>query len=100
MEPQRLGAALALPAHGEPIERPTETFDRYIAHRKMREAKVLSALQVHGPAGATPADLVPTAYDDTPPAIWGLAQMSLEAHLIKLVRDGLASSAGERYIAS
>jgi endoribonuclease LACTB2 len=96
----KLGARLALPAHGEPIENPSETFDRYIAHRKMREAKVLGALRGRGAAGAEPADLVPSAYDDTPKAIWGIAQMSLEAHLIKLVRDGLASSSGERYIAS
>src|SRR6185437_2051246 len=29
----RLEARLALPAHGEPIDRPSETFRRYIAHR-------------------------------------------------------------------
>jgi endoribonuclease LACTB2 len=95
-----LGATLALPAHGEPIENPSETFDRYIAHRRMREAKVLAALRASGQAGAMPADLVPAAYDDTPRAIWAIAQMSLEAHLIKLVRDGLASASGERYIPS
>jgi endoribonuclease LACTB2 len=62
----------------------------------MREAKVLGALRGRGAAGAEPADLVPSAYDDTPKAIWGIAQMSLEAHLIKLVRDGLASSSAAR----
>jgi endoribonuclease LACTB2 len=96
----RLGATLALPAHGDPIERPSELFDRYIAHRGMREAKVLAALRSHGQKGATPADLVPAAYDDTPVAVWGLARMSLEAHLIKLAQDGLAKQADERYIAS
>ena len=58
----RLGAALGLPAHGDPIEKPSETFDRYVAHRRMREAKVLSALKGRGTSGAPPAR--PT----TPPA--------------------------------
>jgi endoribonuclease LACTB2 len=95
-----LGAALALPAHGEPIENPSRLFDHYVAHRLMREKKVLSALRSHGPAGAAPGELVPAAYDDTPPAIWGLARLSLEAHLIKLARAGLAQNAGGRYIAT
>jgi endoribonuclease LACTB2 len=95
-----LGARTALPAHGEPIEHPSRLFEHYVAHRLMREQKVLGALRAHGPAGAAPGDLVATAYDDTPPAIWGLARLSLEAHLIKLARAGLAQNAGGRYIAT
>jgi glyoxylase-like metal-dependent hydrolase (beta-lactamase superfamily II) len=83
-----LDASLALPAHGEPIDEPTALFRQYIAHRLMREAKVLDAVRSAGPEGATAVDLVPTAYADTPPHIWPIAKMSLEMHLEKLVREG------------
>ncbi|HVY48667.1 MAG TPA: MBL fold metallo-hydrolase, partial [Minicystis sp.] len=35
-----LGAAVALPAHGDPIDAPTALFRHYVAHRLGREAKV------------------------------------------------------------
>jgi glyoxylase-like metal-dependent hydrolase (beta-lactamase superfamily II) len=85
-----LDAAVALPAHGDPIATPTALFRYYIAHRLKREAKVLAALQSKAEA-ATAEALVPIAYDDTPPALWPFAQMSLEAHLIKLAREGHAA---------
>ncbi|MBX3190599.1 MAG: MBL fold metallo-hydrolase [Labilithrix sp.] len=83
-----LGASLALPAHGEPIDEPTELFRKYIAHRLMREAKVLEAVRQAGPEGATSADLVPVAYADTPVALWPIAKLSLEMHVEKLEREG------------
>ena len=90
-----LGARVALPAHGEPIHAPTELFDHYVAHRLAREAKVVHALasSTSGRAGATPEELVPVAYADTPPALWPIARLSLEAHLVKLERDGRARRA-------
>jgi glyoxylase-like metal-dependent hydrolase (beta-lactamase superfamily II) len=83
-----LDARLALPAHGDPIDEPTAVFRRTIAHRRMRESKVLAATLAHGTAGATAADLLPSAYDDVSPAVWPIAMLSLQAHLAKLVEDG------------
>src|SRR5690606_16913050 len=40
-----LEASLALPAHGEPIDDATTALTRYVAHRKMREEKILAALK-------------------------------------------------------
>lgn len=93
----QLDASLALPAHGEPIDDPTALFRQYIAHRLMREAKVLDAVRASGPNGGTAVDLVPTAYADTPPHIWPIAKMSLEMHLEKLVREGRVTSADGVY---
>lgn len=90
-------ARFALPAHGAPIDEPSRTFDRYVAHRLMREAKVLAAL---GARGATVDELVPRAYDDAPVAAWPLARLSLEAHLDKLAQDGRASERDGRWEAS
>ncbi len=88
-----LDASVALPAHGEPIDEPTKVFERYVAHRKMREEKILAALSAacatpQGARGATAAELVPAAYDDASPAVWPIAKLSVEAHLEKLLREG------------
>jgi len=40
------------------------------------------------PTAMQPGGYVPVAYADTPPMLWPLAAMSLEAHLVKLQREG------------
>ena len=90
----RLDARLALPAHGEPIDRPTELFRRYIAHRQMREAKIVAAIAARRAAGSmTPSaeELLPDAYGDVPATMWPFALLSLQAHLKKLDDDGRAA---------
>jgi glyoxylase-like metal-dependent hydrolase (beta-lactamase superfamily II) len=82
-----------LPAHGDIIGDPQAILRFYIAHRLMREGKVLDALEAHGQT-ARPDDLVARAYDDTPEALWPLAIRSIEAHLIKLEREGRITSEG------
>lgn len=94
-----LGARVALPAHGEPIDDPSALFRKYVVHRTMRERRVLDALARRADGG-TAGDLVPDAYDDTPPAIWPIAALSVEAHLVKLAREGRVRATGpSRYIA-
>ena len=67
----------------------------YIAHRLKREAKIVGALEAA--PSATPDELVPVAYDDTPIHVWPIALLSLRAHLDKLVAEGRAVVDGERY---
>lgn len=90
---------VALPAHGEPIDDPVALLRRYVAHRLMREDKTARALAPGGSAGARLEELVPVVYADTPVLLWPLARMSLEAHLIKLEREGRARRTGERWTA-
>ncbi|AUX25759.1 hypothetical protein SOCEGT47_063100 [Sorangium cellulosum] len=99
-----LGARVALPAHGEPIDAPEALFRRYVAHRLGRERQVLAALgAAAGAAGATGAtgatleELLPVAYADTPRLLWPLARLSLEAHLLKLAREGRAEQREGRW---
>lgn len=87
-----LGAALLYPAHGPPIGDPARLARDYVTHRLMREAKVLRAVELG--AGSIP-ELVPRAYDDTPPVLWPLAARSLLAHLEKLLSEGRVTRAGE-----
>lgn len=97
-----LDADVALPAHGEPIAAgtggpsPSELFRYYVTHRLGREAKVVAAL---GAEGASLEALLPVVYADTPVMMWPIARMSLEAHLLKLEKDGRARRAGEGWAA-
>jgi hypothetical protein len=92
-----LKARVALPAHGEPIDDPTVLFERYVAHRLMREAKVMAAVVARGPAGGTEDEIVAGAYDDVPVTTWPIALLSLRAHLEKLVTEGRVRREGSRY---
>lgn len=92
-----LAARVALPAHGAPIDDPEGVFERYIRHRKMREAKIVRVLESSGEEGADLSEIVSRAYDDTPRALWALAGLSVRAHLVKLIREGRVSDRNERY---
>jgi glyoxylase-like metal-dependent hydrolase (beta-lactamase superfamily II) len=85
------GATRLLPAHGPPVVDGGARIDFYVAHRLEREGRVLAAL---GAAPATLEQLVPAAYPDVPPMIYGLAARSLLAHLLKLEGEGRARRAG------
>ncbi len=92
-----LDARLALPAHGDPIDDPTALFERYVAHRLMREAKVLAAVLARGSAGGADDEILANAYDDVPATTWPIAMLSLRAHLEKLVTEGRVRRQGSRY---
>lgn len=91
-----LDARVVLPAHGGAIRPGREVFERYIAHRLLREARVLDAL---GAAPQALDALVTRAYADTPPHVWPLALLSLEAHLVKLVEEGKAQRSAQGWSA-
>lgn len=91
-----LAPRVLLPAHGTAMPSPERKLDEYIRHRLWREARVLEALTAKGEASA--AELVPDVYQDVSPSLFALAERSLLAHLIKLVRDGRAENlSGTRY---
>lgn len=77
-----------LPGHGERIDDPVRAIDWIIDHRLQREAKVLAALQAN--PGLSSRDLVPHVYQDVAEHLFGLAERSLLAHLLKLEADRVA----------
>jgi glyoxylase-like metal-dependent hydrolase (beta-lactamase superfamily II) len=83
---------MLLPAHGPAIPDGHSKLREYLAHRRLREAKVVAALSDEPRALAT---LVPEVYSDTPRALWGLAERSLLAHLMKLVQERRAVDTGD-----
>jgi len=91
-----LGARALLPAHGGPIADPAGKLAEYVRHRLWREERVAAALAERGRSRAR--DLVPLAYADTAPALHGLAERSLLAHLFKLEADGRARREGDEWM--
>jgi endoribonuclease LACTB2 len=92
---KQLAPRALLPAHGLPIVDAAGKLDQYTEHRLWREQRVLAAVRVHG--SATARELVPVAYDDVPATLFGLAERSLTAHLVKLAAEGRIRSDGERW---
>ncbi len=79
--------ATLLPAHGPPIPDGPGKLRGYIAHRTMREDRVIAAFASRVGTSTSLGELVPEVYADTPRALWPLAERSLRAHLDKLVHE-------------
>ncbi len=73
------------PGHGDEVWDPAAKLDEYLAHRAMRERRLVAALD----AGVRGEDaLLDAAWPDAPPAVRGFAALSLRAHLEKLREEG------------
>jgi glyoxylase-like metal-dependent hydrolase (beta-lactamase superfamily II) len=81
------------PGHGRLMGEGKRVVGALRGHRQAREEKVLHCLALL--KQATLASLTVTVYDDVPVERHGWARLTLEAHLIKLERDGKASREGE-----
>lgn len=83
------------PGHGDVIDDPASAVAGYIAHRRMREAAIVGALQAKGLLDI--AGVVRVVYPDLDEALIPLAMQSATAHLEKLARDGVARREGDRW---
>ena len=77
------------PGHGGLIEDPDRVVDWIIDHRLAREGKVVTAIAAN--PNRTTHELVPHVYDDVDPKLYGWAERSLLAHVLKLEADGAAA---------
>ncbi|MDE1938036.1 MAG: MBL fold metallo-hydrolase [Alphaproteobacteria bacterium] len=73
------------PTHGGPVENPAPFLAAYLAHRLEREAQIVGCLQR---GIKTIPDMVATLYADVDNRLHPAAARSVEAHLIKLEKDG------------
>jgi endoribonuclease LACTB2 len=88
-----IGAEALVPAHGPVLRDPVAITRQYVEHRLLRERKVLSAI---GEEGGSVSEILSRAYDDTPMLLWPLAARSLDAHLVKLVKEGRVVRDGDQ----
>ena len=68
----------------------------YRQHRLGREAKIIAAMQQLGVQANTAEirqQLLPLAYADAPPALWPVADRSLDAHMARILALGLLAKA-------
>jgi len=88
---QRQDWRVFYPGHGAPVADPAARLDWLIAHRRAREAEIITLL-TRAPAAA-PA-LARTIYAETPAALLGAATRNVLAHLIDLYGRGHVAPQG------
>jgi glyoxylase-like metal-dependent hydrolase (beta-lactamase superfamily II) len=87
-----LDPQLLFPGHWDPVEDAMGKIAEYRKHRLEREAQVLA--EVRGGRG-TAQELTHRVYGDLDDTLMVAAEMTMCAHLRKLVDDGLIRSSGE-----
>jgi glyoxylase-like metal-dependent hydrolase (beta-lactamase superfamily II) len=93
LRPERL-----YPGHGPLVADALARVEGYLAHRHGREAQVLDAL---GAGDRTPAEIVARVYAEVDPSLHPAAELSVRAHLVKLVREGrVETNDDERFTAT
>jgi glyoxylase-like metal-dependent hydrolase (beta-lactamase superfamily II) len=80
------------PGHGPLVPGAVARVEGYLAHRRDREAQVLAALAA---GDRTPAEVVARVYAEVDPALHPAAELSVRAHLVKLVREGRVAATGD-----
>ena len=85
------GYSTLWPTHGPPVTDPQPFIDAYIAHRRAREAQVLTAL---GQGPTTIRAMVPVLYAAVDPRLHPAAAHSLLGHVVQLVGEGRVISDG------
>lgn len=91
-----LAPKIFFPGHWDPIEDPQARVEQYLAHRLRREEQVLAAV-ASGPADAGELTRRVYASEVSGPDLMRAAEMTMRAHLRKLVDEGRVSLRDERY---
>ena len=92
-----LGPRLLFPGHWDPVTDAMAKIAEYRTHRLEREAQVLDEVR-RGPGAA--GDLTRRVYGELDDKLMYAAEMTMRAHLRKLVDDGLVVERGDLYEAS
>ena len=87
-----LNPQILFPGHWDPVTRAMEKIDEYRRHRLDREAQILA--QVRRRPG-TAAELTRRVYGDLDEKLMVAAEMTLRAHVRKLVDDGVVRERGD-----
>jgi glyoxylase-like metal-dependent hydrolase (beta-lactamase superfamily II) len=85
---------ILFPGHWDPVTDAMAKIDEYRRHRLEREAQILAEVRR---GGGTAPELTRRVYGDLGNKLMVAAEMTLRAHLKKLVDDGLVRENGEVY---
>jgi glyoxylase-like metal-dependent hydrolase (beta-lactamase superfamily II) len=87
-----LSPRILFPGHWDPVEDAAGKIEEYRLHRLEREAQVLAEVRR---GSGTASELTRRVYGDLDDRLMFAAEMTMRAHLRKLVDDGLVRSNGE-----
>ncbi len=85
---------ILFPGHWDPVTDAVAKIEEYRRHRLEREAQILAEVRREG---GTPAELTRRVYGELDEKLMVAAEMTMRAHLRKLVDDGLVRERGEVY---
>lgn len=85
---------LLLPGHGPSVQDPYGKIKEYIEHRLMREEQVLQSLRE---GLRTIPEIAARIYAGLAAPLTSMARLSVEAHLIKLMKEGRVSRERQNY---
>jgi glyoxylase-like metal-dependent hydrolase (beta-lactamase superfamily II) len=85
---------ILFPGHWDPVTDAMNKIEEYRRHRLEREAQILAEVRREG---GTAAALTRRVYGDLDDKLMVAAEMTMRAHLRKLVDDGLVHERGEVY---
>jgi glyoxylase-like metal-dependent hydrolase (beta-lactamase superfamily II) len=86
-----LAPRMLFPGHWDPVSDAAAKIDEYRHHRLEREAQILAEVRA---GRGTAAELTRRVYGELEPGLSMAAEMTLRAHLRKLVDDGLVLARG------
>jgi glyoxylase-like metal-dependent hydrolase (beta-lactamase superfamily II) len=89
-----INIGLILPGHGPLVGKAEAKIKEYIDHRLMREQQVIQALRRGRETIGAMTEMI---YSDISGPLKNVAEFSVEAHLIKLMREGKVKQEGQRY---
>jgi glyoxylase-like metal-dependent hydrolase (beta-lactamase superfamily II) len=89
-----LKPSMLFPGHWDPVTDAMAKIDEYRRHRLEREVQILAEVRR---GGGTAAELTRRVYGELEEKLMVAAEMTLRAHLRKLVDDGLVRERGEVY---
>ncbi|HLX59362.1 MAG TPA: MBL fold metallo-hydrolase [Ktedonobacteraceae bacterium] len=92
---QQIDIAEIVPAHGPTIASAQAKITEYIAHRQLREQQIMQVLETL-PRGVTIPEMTPAIYTDVDPKLHSIAAWTVEAHLLKLEKEGLVERIGDK----
>jgi hydroxyacylglutathione hydrolase len=85
---------MLFPGHWDPVTDAMAKIEEYRRHRLEREAQILAEVRR---GGGTATELTRRVYGELEEKLMVAAEMTLRAHLRKLVDDGLVRERGEVY---